>query len=197
MSRCGRVWLSSAVSLALVLAAVGAFAGRLLSAPASAPAKADLIVALGGDGGSRVLEAARLYREGWAPRIVLTGIDGGDPAARDAFLEWRAVLLADRGVPREALLFERSAGNSREEAAAVFAWMQRGGWRRALVVSDPPHLRRLQRIWGRTFRGSDLEFRLIASTMPRWDANRWWRDEKSAQFVLMELIKLGYDLVCC
>lgn len=108
---------------------------------------------------------------------MLTGIEGSDAGARDAFLDWRALLLAERGVPRTALLFERSAGNSREEAVAVRAWKAREGWRRVIVVSDPPHLRRLQRIWDRTFRNTGLEFRLVASDMPGWDANRWWAHE--------------------
>jgi uncharacterized SAM-binding protein YcdF (DUF218 family) len=172
-----------------------ALAGRFLSAPAQVPDKADLIVALGGDGGSRVLKAARLYREGWAQRIMLTGIEGGDAAARDAFLEWRALLLNEHGVPRSALLFERSAGNSREEAAAVRVWMAHEGWRRVIVVSDPPHLRRLQRIWSRTFQDTDIEFRLVASDMPGWAADRWWAHERSAQFVLTEAVKIVYDSI--
>lgn len=193
MSRCGKAALFLIGVLGAASALFLVFAGRFLAAPAQAPEKADLIVALGGDGGSRVLTAAQLYHRNWAPRILLTGVDGGDAGARDAFLEWRALLLADRGVPRSALLFERNAGNSREEAAAVRTLMEREGWRRVIVVSDPPHLRRLHRIWARTLRGSGFEFRLVASEMPAWNASRWWTHERSAQFVLMELIKIVYD----
>jgi uncharacterized SAM-binding protein YcdF (DUF218 family) len=195
MNRCSKAVLLLVSVLVAGLLLSLTFAGRFLAAPAQPPEKADLIVTLGGDGGSRVLTAAHLFRQGWAQRILLTGIEGGDAGARDAFLEWRARLLAEQGVPRAALLFERSAGNSREEAAAVRAWMAREGWRRVIVVSDPPHLRRLQWIWSRTFRNANLQFRLVASDMPGWEADRWWAHERAAQFVLMELVKIAYDFI--
>lgn len=80
------------------------------------------------------------------------------------------------------------------KAAAVRAWMAREGWRR-VVVSDPPHLRRLQRIWSRTFRSTDIGFRLVASEMPGWEADHWWAHERSAHFVLTEFVKIVYDFI--
>jgi uncharacterized SAM-binding protein YcdF (DUF218 family) len=191
MRRYRTVWFAGVAALAIGLALL-AVAGRFVSAPAHEPFAADVIVALGGDGGSRVRKAAQLYAQGWAPRLLLTGIDGGDPAAREPFLEWRAALLVAQGVPRSAILFDVSSLNSRDEAAHAKALLQREGWRRAIVVSDPPHLRRLAWVWSRAFEGSGLDYRLVPSEMPDWNAAAWWRDEKSAQFVLMELIKLAY-----
>lgn len=194
MTRCGKAALSVGMALVAAVAVLLLLAGRWLSAAAQPPGQADLIVALGGDSGARVLTAARLYRENWAPRILVTGIEGGDARARDALLEWRARLLVAQGVPPDALLFERTAGNSREEAAAVRDLMVGQRWQRVLVVSDPPHLRRLQRIWVRTLRGSGVDFRLVASDMPEWNAARWWMHERSAQFVVTELVKIAYDM---
>jgi len=61
-----------------------------------------------------------------------------------------------------------------------------------LVVSDPPHLRRLDHVWGKVFAGSGIQYRLIAAPMEKWDAARWWSNEASAQYVVIEYIKLGY-----
>lgn len=66
MSRSGKGVLFSVGVLVAGLLLLIAFAGRHLATLAQSPEKADLIVALGGDGGSRVLTAAKLYREGWA-----------------------------------------------------------------------------------------------------------------------------------
>jgi uncharacterized SAM-binding protein YcdF (DUF218 family) len=191
MSTCRKLWIAFGATVLLGLAAL-AFAGRFLAAPAEAPAKADLLVSLGGDGGSRVQTAANLYAQGLAPRILLTGIDHGDAAARPRYLEWRAALLVERGVPASALLFDHESGNSWQEALNIQMLMAREGWKSVIVVSDPPHLRRLSWVWSRAFRGSGLEYRLVAARLPGWDASYWWRHEKSAQFVLMELIKLTY-----
>lgn len=187
-----RRWLLIAVAVMIVAVGVLSVAGRFVSGPADVPVKADLIVALGGDGGSRVKEAQRLFAEGYAPRILLTGIEQGDPVARPAYLEWRAAFLASRGVPVDVILFDSRSGNSWEEARNTLALMRQKGWRSVLVVSDPPHMRRLSWAWRKVFAGSGVEFRLIASQMPGWKAESWWSNEKSAQFVLIELIKLMY-----
>jgi hypothetical protein len=53
-------------------------------------------------------------------------------------------------------------------------------------------MRRLSWIWRRTFDGADASFVLVASRPRWWNAAEWWPDEWSGQFVLMELIKMGY-----
>ncbi|MEW5771876.1 MAG: YdcF family protein [Pseudomonadota bacterium] len=189
-----RRWLLWGILTTLPLGVALSLAGRFVSGPEDAPARADLIVALGGDGGNRVREVLRLYATNHAPRILLTGIESGDPLTRPAYLEWRAKFLATQGVPASALLFDTRSGNTWEEAGNTLALMQQHGWHRVLVVSDPPHLRRLSWVWGEVFAHSGLEFRLVPSPMPGWEAGAWWRNEKSAQFVLMELIKLTYYL---
>lgn len=188
-----RRWLWLAL-LAVVLLGGGvlAMAGRFVSSPTDTLAKADLIVTLGGDGGSRVREAQRLYADGYASRILLTGIEFGEPLARPAYLEWRAAFLVAHDVPLNRLLFDARSANSWEEARNTLALMKSNGWGSVLVVSDPPHMRRLSWVWGKVFSGTGLEYRLIAAPMPAWEAGAWWRNEKSGQFVLMELIKLGY-----
>lgn len=64
-----------------------------------------------------------------------------------------------------------------------------------LKVSDPPHMRRLDWVWGKVFAGSGKSYVLVASEPAWWDAVHWWRSEKAGQFVLTELIKMGYYVV--
>ena len=66
---------------------------------------------------------------------------------------------------------------------------------RVMVVSDPPHMRRLSWVWGRMFAGSGKQFTLVASDLEYWDAERWWRRSSNAQFVFAEYIKLAYYFV--
>jgi hypothetical protein len=65
-------------------------------------------------------------------------------------------------------------------------------WKTALVISDPPHLRRLAMVWGPVCSQHDLEYRLIATEPSTWNASGWWRDKAWAKFVSMELLKLSY-----
>jgi uncharacterized SAM-binding protein YcdF (DUF218 family) len=189
-----RTWITVAlVVTAFAAAAVYAIrhAGYWLQAPAQAPGRADAIVILGGDDGDRAWCALQLYRDGYAPLLVLTGLEHGETAT-PVELTWRADFLVARGVPRSALRFEVESRSSYAEAVNILAQMRRQGWQRVIVVSDPPHMRRLSWTWARVFRNSGLQYILVASDPPWWSPGDWWRDETSGSFVIMEFIKLGY-----
>jgi uncharacterized SAM-binding protein YcdF (DUF218 family) len=170
--------------------------GDWLAAPghsvALAPGSADLIVTLGGDVGGRAQRAIELYQQGVAPRVMLAGPETADPAVLPHILEWRAAMMRAAGLPADAILLGLPARNSWEEATATLAQMERDGWRRVVVVSDPPHLRRLDLAWSAVFAGSGREFVLVPAQAPWWHAMHWWQDERSAAFGINEAIKLAY-----
>lgn len=189
-------WLGAGVllgAIALVLAILGA--GHFLAAPAQPAVKADLLAALGGDNGARADRALELYQGGLAPRILLTGPEGGYSKTRVTYLNWRARYLVDQGIPQQVLLFDRRSATSWEEAQNTLQLMQSMNLRRVLVVSDPPHMRRLSWIWGKVFAGSGKEYTLVASAMEDWDAGHWWRNSSHAQFVFSEYVKLVYYFI--
>jgi uncharacterized SAM-binding protein YcdF (DUF218 family) len=193
------LWIFAAFAgMGVIAAALLAYgiskAGYWLEAAGRAPEKANAIIALGGDNGERSLKAQALYHDGFAPLIVLTGLEKGiaTPPPR---LTWRADYLAAHGVPRSALRFEVGSRNSYEEATNILALMQKQKWQRVIVVSDPPHMRRLAWTWNRVFMDSGLHYVLVPSGAEWWSPGEWWRDELSASFVIMEYIKLAYYIV--
>jgi uncharacterized SAM-binding protein YcdF (DUF218 family) len=188
-----RLVLSLAIGLPLLAGGACAMflhAGDFLEAPAQAPVPADLIVSLGGDGGQRAQKAIDLYRAGFGSHVLITGMYA--LTAREYSAEWRARMMRAQGVPAKALLYDASAVNSWEEAVYTLHLMRRHGWDRVVVVSDPPHLRRLEWTWSRVFEGSGKKFVLVASNMRDWDADSWWKERRSAQFVAREFVKLAY-----
>jgi uncharacterized SAM-binding protein YcdF (DUF218 family) len=188
-------WLAAALllgSVALAFAFLGA--GHFLDAPARSPVKADLIFSLGGDNGGRADRVLELYRAGFAPRVLL-GAEGAHSRTRAAYLSWRARYLIDEGVPPLALLYDRRSLSSWEEAVNTLQLMQAMKLDRVLVVSDPPHMRRLSWVWDRVFEGSGKSYVLVSSAMDGWDAGGWWRTSPNAQFVFGEYIKLAYYFI--
>lgn len=187
-----------AAAFAVVLLALGVWAlsqaAHFLEGPAEQPVYADLLVALGGDGGERGLTVARLYAAGMAPRVLIAGLETSPSAVRRAYQHWRVQVLVEAGVPMELLEFDTGSGNSWDEAMNTRRLMEARGLRRVLVVSDPSHMRRLSWTWRRVFEGSGLEFVLVSTAPPYWKPEVWWRDEKSGQAVIVEYIKLGYYL---
>lgn len=47
-------------------------------------------------------------------------------------------------------------------------------------------------MWERACAHHGLEYRLIATESPTWNASRWWHDKVWAKFVGMELLKFAY-----
>ena len=185
------------LALCLGLAGVAAFLwlGRWVASGAAAPVQANVIVALGGDYDNRTTQAALLYRAGYAPFVMLTAVEIAPPQARTDHPEWRVTRLSNAGVPAENLVLDSTATSSFEEATATLALMQARGWQTALVVSEPPHMRRLDWVWGKVFAGSGKRYILVATEPPWWDADFWWQNDDSRQFVLNELIKLAYYFI--
>ncbi len=169
-------------------------AGRYLSAPAGIAQPADCIVALGGDSGDRIVTALDLYRRGYAPWILLTGVEDSPGDTRRAYLTWRAEYLVKAGVPSAAILYDEHSTNSRDEARNTLALANARGWKSVLVVSDPPHMRRLALAWGKAFAGTGKNYVLVATAPAWWQERAWWRSERAAQFVLTEYVKLCYYL---
>ncbi len=95
-------WLVNIVALSVLLYVFTPAGNRMRDyiTHVDPPARADFIVVLGGSG-ERAVEGARLYHEGWAPRIIVTS------TGKDAFN--LADLAAAYGVPREAILIDALA----------------------------------------------------------------------------------------
>jgi len=187
-----RLAVACTISTCVVLVTILLNVGHWLSAPRSMPTKGDLIVVLGGAGFERVQTAFHLYREGHAKRILINGVKNGLEERGNYYLHWESRFFLDRGVPAEALVFDDRSRNSYEEANNAVLLMKDHEWKTVLVISDPPHLRRLDMVWGPACARHGLEYRLIATNPSTWDASGWWHDRRWAEFVGMELLKLPY-----
>jgi uncharacterized SAM-binding protein YcdF (DUF218 family) len=166
--------------------------GYWLSAPASAPIVADLIVVLGGDAGERNEKAVELYKAGFANKILITGMAGLSDKPANHEQQLRVNYLLNQGVKIEALIFDEQAQNTHEEASAIAALLKAQHWHSALIITDPPHLRRLNGALQPDFNKADLQYRLIQTKATNWDSKCWWQDKRWNQFCVMEVIKLVY-----
>jgi uncharacterized SAM-binding protein YcdF (DUF218 family) len=93
---------------------------------------------------ARLQHAVTLYEDGVAPVIVTVG----GRAAGDEFTEAEAgqQYLASAGVPADALLAVPEGADTLESMRAVSAAFGERGWHRAVVVTDPWHALRAQRM---------------------------------------------------
>ena len=152
------------LSLVLLLAGGNGWVGEWLvqsleyqNLPLTTMPQTDAIVILGGctkpalpprpwvevsEEGDRVLYGAKLYREGKAPRVILSGgrVDwkGGGPAEADDM----AQLIETMGVPKTAILQDPTSLNTYENAVNVRQIMRTQGIRSILLVTSAMHMPR-------------------------------------------------------
>jgi uncharacterized SAM-binding protein YcdF (DUF218 family) len=190
------------VALLAGMAACVVYAGRMLVDPRAmdAPRPADAIVVLSGTDADRWLEAYELWREGVAPRIVLSpGFrDGGsmELERRGVHLPTSAerardVMVTQMGVPAQAVeIFDGRFDNTAAEAEATRRLAAARGWTRVLVVTSTPHTRRTALAMQRALDPAGVTVQVRGSRFDTFRARAWWRARGSARWVLAELPKL-------
>ncbi len=160
--------------------------------------KADAIAVLAGGVPSRPMEAAELYREGWAPRIILTD-DQKSPgyyelAARGLRLPWTLEdseqVVTFLGVDARAVdRIAQDFGNTLEELCGLVRHARTHRYRTLILVSDQFHTTRAAKIMALL---SDGELRTIArpSRYTLYRGDRWWQSRRGARDLLFEYQKL-------
>jgi uncharacterized SAM-binding protein YcdF (DUF218 family) len=89
----------------------------------------------------RTMAAARLFRSGLAPLVI---ISGGDPtrAPERQHADFMAEFAGELGVPRSKILLEKGSKNTYESGVKVSSLCRDRGIRRVILVTDAVHLRR-------------------------------------------------------
>ena len=152
----------------------------------------DAIFVLDGKSPHRDLEAAALYRDGWAPRVVVTRprSDLAEDVRREFGLETEQEqvvrTLRRAGVPESAIVrLDRVVENTEGELTADFDYAKAQGFRRVILVSSPYHTRRIRVIWRRHFE-REVAAIVRATRYEHVDPARWWRSRRSLEDVAHE-----------
>jgi len=162
--------------------------------------KADVIYVLGGSRMERPLEAANLYRDGWAPLVLLSRqrLDGGEHALRDRGVPFateadlQRTTLATLGVPFDAIeILEEEQVSTAAEADALLARAARGHWSRIIVVTSMMHTRRAGIAIGRKLAPLGISVAVRGSRYDQMDVEHWWRDRDDLRFTIFEYQKLA------
>jgi uncharacterized SAM-binding protein YcdF (DUF218 family) len=149
------------------------------------PFQADMVCVIGGDWfGNRILKAAQLVKEGYAPQVLVSGsgyLYGQYEC--DAAVEF----AVQRGYDEKYFVKLRyPALSTLDEAQAVVPELRRRHVKRYMLVTSEFHTERA----GRVFRSvaPDLELHVVAAPDTlHWD--NWWQDREGRKTFLMEWTK--------
>ena len=127
---------------------------------ADAPHKAEAIVLLGGEDGSREEKVVELFKAGWAPLVIISGD-----------LRSRRDSLIHLGIPAQSILVDDQAKNTAENAFFTIRLLRAHNCHSALIVTSWFHTRRA----GNCFfhYGRDLSFYLQPTYQSAAVAKDW------------------------
>ena len=196
------VWLTG-ILVTLVILSVFIF----LRMPAFLVYEKDLqpagaIVILMASTPERELEAADIYRQGYAPKMIIVDFNTHSCRLLDSLKlhvpkgrENVILVLGHLGVPAESIqIIPGVVASTRGEAVAVRNYLQtRSDINAIILVSSPPHMRRATMLFRRELKKLDHKVEVIPRPSSYSNFNtskRWFRHRKTANLVMLEYLKI-------
>ena len=194
-SRALRILLAAGLSSVLLFIICFFAVGRWLVVEDSL-VKSRAIAVLSGGMPLRAMEAAKLYREGYAPEIWLT--HSAEPGETLAAMNipftgedyYNVRILIHEGVPPGAIhVLDPPIVNTADEVIVIAAALAHEKDRTVIVVTTKAHTRRVRLLWRRLASGRGHAIVRAASEDP-FDPRRWWRNTGDALDVVREVLGL-------
>lgn len=148
------------------------------------PVESDVIILLGGGDAGRIEKAAELYREGYAPYVLIT------PVIEDDRLSQSTALANELGIPEEALILDDEATSTYMNAVVSMNIMEEYDFNSALIVTSDYHIKRAKYIFEKE-KNDGFHFRYI----PAYSVNneKWYERDYAFRLWRGEFIKMwGY-----
>jgi uncharacterized SAM-binding protein YcdF (DUF218 family) len=159
--------------------------------------KADAIAVLSGRMPSRALEAARVYKQGYANQVWLTY--STEPGAALERLGVRYAgeesydqqILLHEGVPEEAIqVLDPPIVNTADEMKTIGEALRKNGLHSVIIVSSKVHTRRVRALWKRMAEGDGVAI-VHGVSDDSFDPAHWWKSTSDALDVVREVLGLA------
>ncbi len=155
------------------------------------------IVVLNGHLPFRAMEAAELYRAGWAPQVVLirSHLWPEDRTLEELGIhrpqewDWSREVLIRLGVPPSAIRFVDGRPRTTDEEVQAIARAFSDSERPVIIVTSKYHTRRVRMMWN-GLTGGRPRVIVRATRYDRFEPKAWWRDRRFALAVAREYLGL-------
>jgi uncharacterized SAM-binding protein YcdF (DUF218 family) len=204
-TRRGRRWLRAIGALVLVAGVFYVVSPTVLTAVGEQLIhvdpleRADAIIVLASRL-ERIIEAAGLYQQGYAPMVLLTREqrDSAEQLLIDRKVvesgeEQRRQVLIALGVPADAIvLLDDLVTSTVDEARAFAGWARSHPVRRLIVVTSPIHTARARLTFARALEHLPVTIIVRPASMARFQSATWWRARDTLRDGVLEWQKLLY-----
>lgn len=182
-----REWLRATIvaglAVTFVASAVGfiGFLSQLRGAELKPDRKADGIVVFTG-GSSRVSDAMELLAAGYGARLLISGVHPTNAASNIS-----RSLSDNQSLLNCCVDLDRSAVNTRSNAAETRRWAHERGFKSLIVVTSNYHMPRA--ILELSHAMPDIELIPFAVIGDRWRDEAWWTSGATLRLLLSEYVK--------
>jgi uncharacterized SAM-binding protein YcdF (DUF218 family) len=161
--------------------------------------KADAIVVLGGGVDTRPMTAAKLFLEGWAPRILVLQPELS-PAQQQGLMlpegDTTRQLLESLKVPAGAIeTLKTKVTSTADESVVVAEWARDHHSKCLLIPTDAFHTRRAGWIMRRHLAAEGTKIVMVAAPPRRYALTNWWQSEYGVLDFQNETLKYAYYLL--
>ena len=162
------------------------------------PARSDAIFVFGGSIPNRIIEAAQLYKKGYAPLIIISKYPEAEgynylkdlgirfPEGQDI----NKKIAIEMGVPeKDILISSHRAGSTFEELKQLYSFLNEKGYKSVILVSSKSHTRRISIISSDINHG-DIKTYIKYTGFDSYNPPFWWKDRNSLRQTIFEYEKL-------
>jgi uncharacterized SAM-binding protein YcdF (DUF218 family) len=158
--------------------------------------KVSALFVLSGDPWDRGNEAVRLYKQGWAEKIICTGeniprlfliADIQYPES-----ELTRMNIVSQGVPSAHVELLSKGTSTKEESDFIIDYCRQRNLKKVGVVSAKFHTKRIKNTFSEKFKEAGLELTIFGAPSSVYEENYWWKNEEGLIFVNNEYIKIMY-----
>ncbi|MBU0502242.1 MAG: YdcF family protein [bacterium] len=150
----------------------------------------EMIVVLSGDSnGERVAEGVKLYKEGYAKKILMVG---GSLAWKLSSAEWMKKQALELGVPASVVFLEGKSKSTGENALFALPILKKHGVSSILLVTSPYHTKRAGRVFRKVLAPEGITVITRAARESIFKPLSWWQDHEMSQLVVNEYLASFY-----
>jgi uncharacterized SAM-binding protein YcdF (DUF218 family) len=144
----------------------------------------------------RLIEAARLFREGFVSKVVINGnrktdiLRSLEKKGFERCCTWyedslRILLLYGVSKNKVVCISAEDAYDTVTEAEAVGKKLLKQGFTRIIITTSKYHTRRARYIWKKMY-GEKLSIRSVSAKTDTYDPHGWWKEGRQIRWVLAE-----------
>jgi Uncharacterized conserved protein len=160
----------------------------------------DIIFVLNGDVATRLFQAAKLWKQGLAPKVVIVRAENSLAVNMDLAMnvtDTSIAVMKKAGIPEPVIVqlpVPNGVTSTFDESRALRSYAQQNSLRQIIVVTSAIHTRRARWIIHRELSGLAVKIMMTPFFDPRYTSSNWWRQEDGLIGYQNEYIKLFYYL---